>query len=415
MRSLHTRSFYTRRRKIMSGSVIVACVLTAAACSSSGTSKSGGPSNNASALKGAPIKVMLIRDGEGTPVNIPQIMDGAKAALNAINNSGGITGRPLVVDECNSRLDPNAAADCARRAVSGGYVAIVGSLTSNDAAIVPIVAAGHVPMIGLIPTSAAAYSSPDVFPINAGTSARALAVTKQITAAGAKKVGFLYLNVAAASAFVPVLKAGVTTSGGAAGKAVGVPAGAADMSSYVASALSDGADGLVLFTTASDALHMVQAIHNSGKSNVKIAFAVSSSDQLVKSLGGDADGLLTASMNRQTSETTYPGVKQYGVEMKASGFDADSNEYAINAWASVHLFAQVAASVKTVRAADIQTALGTAKYDSGGLFPTLDFSKPVTSLLISKGAPRIFTSQVEYVKVEHGAFQPTSDFVDLAG
>jgi len=91
------------------------------------------------------------------------------------------------------------------------------------------------------------------------------------------------------------------------------------------------------------------------------------------------------------------------------------DEYAINAWASVHLFAQVAASVKTVRAADIQTALGTAKYDSGGLFPTLDFSKPVTSLLISKGAPRIFTSQVEYVKVEHGAFQPTSDFVDLAG
>jgi ABC-type branched-subunit amino acid transport system substrate-binding protein len=362
------------------------------------------------------VKVLLIRDGEGTPVNIPQISDGAKAAENAINNAGGIKGRPLQVDECNSKLDPNAAADCARQSTTGGYAAIVGTLTSNDASIVPIAESANVPLVGIIPTTQASYTSPDSFPISGGSSVRAVAMTKAVTTAGAKKVSILYIDVAAAGAFVPVLEHGVTSNGATLGKSVGVPAGAPDMSSYVANALAGGVDGVILFTTATDAVKMAQAIRNSGGNNVHIAFAVSNADDLIKALGADADGLITATPNRQTSETSNPGVKQYVDEMKASNFTPANNEYAINAWASVHLFAQVASTLSDISAANVKSAMATAKYDSGGLYPPIDYASPVTNLPISKGAPRIFTSKVEFVSVKNGTLTPTTgDFADLGG
>jgi branched-chain amino acid transport system substrate-binding protein len=375
------------------------------------------PGTSAAAVpSGPPVKVLLIRDGEGTPVNIPQISDAANAAANAINAAGGIQGRPLQVDECNSKLDPNAAADCARQGTSGDYAAIVGTLTSNDGSIVPIAESADVPLVGIIPTTQASYGSPDSFPISGGSSVRAIAMAKAVTAAGAKKVSILYIDVAAAAAFVPVLEGGVTSNGATLGKSVGVPAGTPDMSSYVANALSDDVDGVILFTTAPDAVKMVQAIRNSGGENVHIAFAVSNADDLVQALGADADGLITATPNRQTSETTYPGVKQYVDEMEASNFSPANNEYAINAWASVHLFAQVASTLTDITPQTVKTAMETATYDNGGLTPPIDFAAPVTNLAISAGAPRIFTSELEFVVVEDGALTPTTgDFTDVAG
>src|SRR5258706_5766251 len=222
--------------------LFVACSSDSKTATSSSSSASGAPQPS-----GLPVKVLLIRDGEGTPVNIPQISDGAKAAQNAINKAGGIKGRPLQVDECNSKLDPNAAADCARQSTTGGYAAIVGTLTSNDASIVPIAESANVPLVGIIPTTQASYTSPDSFPISGGSSVRAVAMTKAVTAAGATKVSILYIDVAAAAAFVPVLENGVKSNGATLGKSVGVPARAPDMSAYVANALSDGVDRVILF------------------------------------------------------------------------------------------------------------------------------------------------------------------------
>jgi hypothetical protein len=93
-----------------------------------------------------------------------------------------------------------------------------------------------------------------------------------------------------------------------------------------------------------------------------------------------------------------------------------NNEFAINAWASVHLFAQVASTLTDITPQTVKSAMETAKYDSGGLFPPIDFASPVTNLPISQFAPRIFTSKVEFVTVKGGTLSPTTGgFTDLAG
>jgi hypothetical protein len=226
MRSRHAWSpGSTRRRSTIAAAVAAATCLLLVACGSDSKTATASSSSSASGApqpSGPPVKVLLIRDGEGTPVNIPQISDGAKAAQNAINKAGGVKGRPLQVDECNSKLDPNAAADCARQGTTGGYAAIVGTLTSNDSSIVPVAEGANVPLIGIIPTTQASYKSPDSFPISGGSSVRAIAMTKAVTSAGAKKVSILYIDVAAAAAFVPVLENGVKSNGATLGKSVGV-------------------------------------------------------------------------------------------------------------------------------------------------------------------------------------------------
>jgi ABC-type branched-subunit amino acid transport system substrate-binding protein len=376
---------------------------------------SSGPETGDNVPTGEPIRLLLIQDGEDTPVHIPVLSDGATAAAAAINEAGGVNGRPIEIDECDSRLDPNAAADCARQAETGGYAAIVGSLTSTDAAIVPVAEEAGIAMIGLVPTTAASYASANSFPISQGSSVKAVALSRAVVEGGATKISFLYIDVPSAAAFVPVLEGGVAQNGAELGRSVGVPPGAPDMSSYVANALDGGVDGLVLFTTAGDAAKMVQAVRDSGADDIVMGFAVSNSDELIDALGPDADGLVTASPQRQVSESDVPGVQQYVEEMEASGLEPVNNEYAFNSWASVHLFAEVAASLTDITADTVLAAMATATYDSGGLYPALDYAHPVTDLPISPGAPRIFTSEVEFVVVENGELVPTSDFVDLVG
>ncbi len=50
----------------------------------------------------------------------------AKLAEKFINDNGGINGRPLEVTNCDTKGDPNEAANCGRQAVEEGMVDVPG-------------------------------------------------------------------------------------------------------------------------------------------------------------------------------------------------------------------------------------------------------------------------------------------------
>src|SRR5690348_11173347 len=96
---------------------LVAVALALGACSSS--NKAATTTTSAPAPQGPPIVIGSVIDetnSEGTN-NVPLRL-GAEAAAAYINGMGGIGGRPVRIDACDSAADPATAAGCGNKFVA---------------------------------------------------------------------------------------------------------------------------------------------------------------------------------------------------------------------------------------------------------------------------------------------------------
>jgi ABC-type branched-subunit amino acid transport system substrate-binding protein len=137
-----------RRRARLGGVVaaLVAAVLLAAGCSSSSSSSSSSsaPAATASSASAAPsgsaapgtdvgLTASTIKIGMIADVNNPLVPGLFKDSVNAVkawaadvNASGGLAGRQVVVDFCDSQLNPNATTNCVIKACQNDF-ALVGT------------------------------------------------------------------------------------------------------------------------------------------------------------------------------------------------------------------------------------------------------------------------------------------------
>src|SRR4051812_17857540 len=142
----------TVRRTIVVAIASALC-LALPACSSSntgaGASSSSGAGGSAAddasgsapaagSDSGASLKVMQIAPYESQATSLPFMKTAAQAAVDEINDSGGVNGQQLELLTCNEKTDANEALRCAQKAVQEGVVAVVGSLTSNGAQMMPV-------------------------------------------------------------------------------------------------------------------------------------------------------------------------------------------------------------------------------------------------------------------------------------
>ena len=137
-----------RRRARLGGVVaaLAAAVLLVAACSSSSSSSSSSsaPAATASSASAAPagsaapgtdvgLTATTIKIGMIADVNNPLVPGLFKDSVNAVkawaagvNASGGLAGRQVVVDFCDSQLNPNATTNCVIKACQNDF-ALVGT------------------------------------------------------------------------------------------------------------------------------------------------------------------------------------------------------------------------------------------------------------------------------------------------
>src|SRR5579862_5590927 len=91
----------------------------------------------AHAAKKSPVKIGLIVT-LGTPaVNETYYVAADTAAIDDLNQSGGLGGHPVKLDVCNDGGDPNKTVACANQMVSDKVIAVVGGQSANDNEIVP--------------------------------------------------------------------------------------------------------------------------------------------------------------------------------------------------------------------------------------------------------------------------------------
>ena len=101
----------SRVRAAAACTIAIVGALFAAGCASSTSQPAGAggtqAGTQAAAVSGDPIKAMIISEASGPSGDFANQFTIAQAAAKAINDSGGIHGRPLEVDTCDAQSNPN--------------------------------------------------------------------------------------------------------------------------------------------------------------------------------------------------------------------------------------------------------------------------------------------------------------------
>jgi branched-chain amino acid transport system substrate-binding protein len=145
------------------------------------------------AASGKPIVLGMINQ-ENTPVaNFPELSQATQAGIDFVNRKlGGIDGRPLKLDVCNTKFSPEGSTSCAQHFVQEHVPAVLGGIDVFGNGISTL-AANDIPFVGGIPVSALAVTSPNSYQWSGGTWGATVAFAEySARVLHAKRVSILY-------------------------------------------------------------------------------------------------------------------------------------------------------------------------------------------------------------------------------
>jgi branched-chain amino acid transport system substrate-binding protein len=384
--------------------LLAVAALLVAGCEGSSDDSAGGDDLSAG-LKGQPIKLAMIYDGTG-PASIPELPEGARAAVRAVNEEGGIDGAPLELIVCDTRSNPNRAAECGRQAVDEGVIALAGSATQFAQRYAHLMEENRIPNIGTLPSGPADFISNSVFPIVSGPTLDIVALARFLADEGAKRIATARPDLPAAAVTSNLVNASLAPLDLEIVADVGVPTSAPDVSSYVNQITSADADAVVVILIQQSAVQFIQKLRQEDP-DIKIGLQSTSTGPVAEALGDSAEGiLLPTSLLPPT--VSNPATEKYKREMEALGYD-DLSGYRENSWLTVHVIADLIRKHDAKTSDALWTAISKTSGLRTGLTPPLQWVKGGAA-----GAVRTFNACSMAVKWDaDGQPQPvTGDFYD---
>ena len=344
------------------GVILAVCaVLMAAACSSSGSSSSSSAAaaatnsgGGSSAATGSAVTVLTIAPTNSPEGNHPEVYAAVQAAALAFNKAGGIKGHKVNVVYCNDNATATGAAQCAREAVSGHVVAVVGGQSVYGDTINPILQQAGIPNIGNSPIETSDFSSPISFPIDAGGLANFQGDVFALAKMGISKVAIAVLDTPTAAPITASLAAAIKqakTPDGTPVKLVATvktPITASDFTPYSQALKSAGAQGIVAVESPQAIEGLMKADQTLGNKFTYSCGANNFSATDAQAIGQLGTMIGTLDMLPPTGNST--GAQEFRAEMAAAQQAGVSNANnlsytALASWEGMQAFKAVADTV----------------------------------------------------------------------
>lgn len=316
---------------------VAAVLLTVTACSSGeGGTRQGSAS-------GEPIVIGSSGPQTGQAFNQPEQVEGLEAAVNAVNAAGGINGRPLKLEFCDGKFDPNAEINCARQLVAKKVaVAIDPNFTADasgtaykilDGAGIPYLTRGGVP---------STLTSRNAFLIGGGTPGWYSGAASALVSGGATNVTILVGASPSAQAAAPIVDQALDRAGTPHQTVVFDPKADPTGETSAAKAMAGGVNGIALAMATSAMPVVLSALNRGGyKGGVATCNCVVT-PALIQALGPISEGMKVVSSTALVTDTANPGIRQYLADLKAAGKDAQPKDISLLDWSSVKIFAELA-------------------------------------------------------------------------
>jgi ABC-type branched-subunit amino acid transport system substrate-binding protein len=390
---------------------LAAAALALTACSSSSSTGSTSP---AAAIGGATAG----STAHGTPINLVFLTEfstqgtsgdgftGIQAAIKYVNAHGGIHGHPLAAQECADNDDPNLAAACATTAANNpSIIASVGQTTLDGASVDPVFQHAGLPVVGSFAAVPADFTSPVIFTPTIGGLSGLGAVAAVTDLLHAKKVSFVYTQSPAAATEIALINSVVLTPRHLPPvNAVGVSPTAGDLSAAVAKADQSSPDGIVLFAGQAQANSFVKAARQQGVTTPIVISAGTESPSAVQQQLGGGQNLYFDTFFNHSGRFYDAFLSQW---QAAGNSPSLADDFAINGWLSVTMFADVARTLPTVTRASVLHAYSQlSNYSTDGLTPLLSFDKSGTAL--GGQAPRVINPTIGLSQYQNGTFVPAA-------
>ena len=142
---------------------------------------------------GKPLVLGMINQ-ENTPVgSFPELSQGVQAAIDFVNNQlGGVDGRPVELEVCNTKFSAEGSTSCAQQFVTEGVPAVLGGIDVFGNGI-DLLAENEIPFIGGIPVSTQSMTASNSFQFSGGSWGAMVAFADYAaTELKAKSVAILY-------------------------------------------------------------------------------------------------------------------------------------------------------------------------------------------------------------------------------
>jgi ABC-type branched-subunit amino acid transport system substrate-binding protein len=361
--------------------LLAVSLITACSSSSGDTTSSAGASSAAPTFSGASLNVGIIAPENTDVTNFPGDVGAARAAINAINAKGGLSGHKLNLIYCNDKGDPNQAQICAHQMVSSKVIATVGGASLNDKLIQPILAAANISMLGFNPFFV--FNSPNVYLFSGGSFfgyqwLTAYDISHKI------KVALVSSDNSTATGLRTTLNHVAQEAGGSFTSTTLVPATASDFSSYVASAQRGNPQAVLLFVGQAQVEQFILAAEQAGSPFPHYqTFGVVPST--THGIGAAAAKLQEASpFPALVPSSPNPVVREFVSQVKAEAASGDSeaaaaniSSHSVGAWLGVIALQKVMQGRTDITAASVSAAFKSAtNVDFSGLIPTWNPNAP---------------------------------------
>lgn len=401
-----------RKGNLRIGVLLASVALLVAACSSSGGgSSAGGSGTSGAGLTGDPIKFGLMGDLTVPGADYhPQAWNLAQIAAAAINDNGGINGRPLQLVVCDSKQDAQTAVLCAQKLlVQDKVLAIVGGFdTEENASLYPTLKQANTIFFGDYPSSPEDDASPLSYPLVTGP--LQFSAMPKLVPSSSKKTAIVYGQSAPATLLAKSMAASLPQ--GIQSTLIGIPAsGSVDMTPYCLQLKQSGADTALAALGSSVLNQLLNTCRQNGVTDIQWVLSDMGIDDdsvtLLQDLSPAPKVLLTfagTAMDEMQKQIEKYG-KRYGNTKGAT------LGLAKNSWLSVTLAAQILKTMPTANGAALAAYLDKQSALDTGATPPLDFTKPGPSTKFSRivnhfGAPGEFRD---------GALAKTGEFFSLTG
>ncbi|MBS1842984.1 MAG: ABC transporter substrate-binding protein [Actinobacteria bacterium] len=375
--------------------LILACALTLAACgggeSTSGAPESAGtgatePSESASSggtggattagdqVSGEPIVTWTYADvnTEGPPYK--SIEETGRVYQEWVNAHGGIDGRPLEVNFCDSRGTPTAAAACAREAVAGHAVAVVGSFNYSGDVVMPILEKGDTALFGgCCSITPAEYTSKASFSLGNGPLFSA-GMVKSAVAHKCEHIKVLLQE--GAESYKPLIDNAAKAEGVEIEQYVKMPATAQDFSPQAAELTSGGTDCVLMFAAESLLIAFMPAWAQSGSEAQLYGPQGNFDENAVKGFESLVEGDIVGGIYPDISSPAWADYRE-ALETYEAESGLEYNSLAgLGAWSGYEAFKQIVEGMKgPINNETFFKAAETAKIDLPGMVPPVDFAK----------------------------------------
>jgi ABC-type branched-subunit amino acid transport system substrate-binding protein len=401
---------------------LAACALVFAACGSSSSSSSSESTSTeetssgggGETVKGEPIVTWTYADINTEGPQFLNIKETERVYQEWINTHGGIAGRPLDAHFCDAHGTPTAASACAREAVAGGAVAVVGNFTFTGDAVVPVLEAGKTALFGnccaLSPTELTSKIS---FPMG-NQPLYGAGLVKRAVADGCKHmVGVI---VEGAEAFEPLMENAAKAEGTKIEKFVNLPGTAQDYSAQVAEATSGETDCLVMIVAETPYIAWMPAFAQSGSEAKMYGPQGNFNENAVKGFEEVVEGDVDAGMYPDISTPAWSEYREALAKYKAQP-DQDYNSLGgMGTWAAYEGFKQTVEGIKgKVDNETFLKAAETAKIDLPGMVPPENFAENWGKTGGPKGFERLVNRCVVFSEFKEGKLVPAStEFEDVS-